>query len=212
MDQSTCIHVSNKSDKPVYFYKDLPIAYFDLGSIGYFNPRQAMDILKMRTPHTYVTSFVALQDASNHRLVNNPTPAMDTKDPYPWLELNDPRRFQTDRQILKSAVDLSQSFLTNTQKIEFFDLLKKYKDAFCLWDEIGLAPYMEVHLDLIDKIPFFIRPFTVKEDMKCKIDKEMDRLVKLGILKKGYQDIPAQQWLYPEKIVTYQGLLEISDI
>ena len=44
---------------------------------------------------------------------------------------------------------------------------------------------MEVHLDLTDKTPFFIRPSTVKEDMKSKIDKEMDRLVKLGILKKG---------------------------
>ena len=93
---------------------------------------------------------------------------MDTKDPYPWLELDDPRRFQTDRQILESAVDLLQSCLTNTQKIEFFDLLEKYKDTFCLRDEIGLAPHMEVHLDLIDKTPFFIRPFTMKEDMKCK--------------------------------------------
>ena len=63
LDQSTCIHVSNKSDKPVYFYKDLPITYFNLRSIGYFNPSQAMDILKMKTPHTYVTSFMALQDA-----------------------------------------------------------------------------------------------------------------------------------------------------
>ena len=44
---------------------------------------------------------------------------------------------------------------------------------------------MQVHLDMTDKTPFFIRPFTVKEDMKSKIDKEMDRLVKLGILKKG---------------------------
>ena len=82
----------------------------------------------MRTPHTYINSFVALQDASNHRLVNNSNPAMDTKDPYPRLELDDPRRFQTDRQILESAVDLSQSCLTNTQKIEFFDPLEKYKD------------------------------------------------------------------------------------
>ena len=70
---------------------------------------------------------------------------------------------------------------------------------------------MQVHLDMTDKTPFFIRPFTVKEDMKAKIDREMDRLVKLVILKKAYQDIPAQQWLYPGKIVTYQGLLEISD-
>ena len=91
LDQSTCIHVSNKSNKPVYFYKDSPIAYFDLRSIGYFNPSQAVDMLKMKTPHTYVTSFAALQDASNHRLDNNPTPVMDTQDPYPWLELDDPR-------------------------------------------------------------------------------------------------------------------------
>ena len=97
LDQSTCIHVSNKSNKPVYFYKDSPIAYFDLRLIGYFNPSQAVDMLKMKTPHTYVTSFTALQGTSNHRLENNPTLAMDTKDPYPWLELDDPRRFQTDR-------------------------------------------------------------------------------------------------------------------
>ena len=51
LDQSTCIHVSNKSDKPVYFYRDLPIIYIDLRLIGYFNPSQAMDIFKMKTPH-----------------------------------------------------------------------------------------------------------------------------------------------------------------
>ena len=95
---------------------------------------------------------------------------MDTKDPNPWLEFDDPRRFQTDREILELAVDLSQSCLTKTQQVEFMDVLEKYKDAFCLHDEIGLAPNMEVHLNLVDKTPFFIRPFTVKEDMKQKID------------------------------------------
>ena len=79
---------------------------------------------------------------------------MDTKDPYPWLESDDPRRFQTDREILELAVDLSQSCLTKTQQVEFMDVLEKYKDTFCLHDEIGLAPNMEVHLDLVDKTPF----------------------------------------------------------
>ena len=199
LDQSTCIHISNRSNRPVYFYKDLPIAYFDLRSIGYFNPSQAADMLSMKTPHTYVTSFTAFQDASNYRLENNPTPVMDTKDPYPWLELDDIRHFQTDRQILESAVDLSQSCLTSTQKVEFFDLLKKYKDAFCLRDEIGLAPHIQVHLDMTDKMPFFIRPFTVKEDMKSKIDKEMDRLVKLGILKKGLSGYSSPAMAIPRK-------------
>ena len=153
----------------------------------------------MKTPHTYVTSFTAFQDASNYRLENNPTPVTDTKDPYPWLELDDIRHFQTDRQILESAVDLSQSCLTSAQKVEFFDLLEKYKDAFCLRDEIGLAPHMQVHLDMTDKTPFFIRPFTVKEEMKSKIDREMDRLVKLGILMKGLSGYSSPAMAIPRK-------------
>ena len=68
-----------------------------LDRLDIFNPSQAVDILTIKTPHTYVTSFTALQDASNYRLDNNPTPVMDTRDPYPWLELDDPRRFQTDK-------------------------------------------------------------------------------------------------------------------
>ena len=55
---------------------------------------------------------------------------MDTKDPYPWLESDDPRRFQTDREILELAVDLSQSCLTKTQQVEFMDVLEKYKEHF----------------------------------------------------------------------------------
>ena len=47
-------------------------------------------MLKIKTSHTYVTSFAALQDAPNHRLDSNPTPATDIQDPYPWLELDDP--------------------------------------------------------------------------------------------------------------------------
>ena len=73
LDQSTCIYVSNKSHKPVYFYKDSPVAYFDLRSIGYFNPSQATEMLRMKTPHTYVTSFAVMQDASNYRLENTPS-------------------------------------------------------------------------------------------------------------------------------------------
>ena len=58
---------------------------------------------------------------------------------------------------------------------------------------------MEVHLDLIDKIPFFIRPFSVKKDMKYKIGKEMDRLVKLGILKKGLSGYFSPAMAIPRK-------------
>ena len=58
---------------------------------------------------------------------------------------------------------------------------------------------MQVHLDMTDKTSFFIRPFTVKEDMKSKIDKEMDRLVKLGILKKGLSGYSSPAMAIPRK-------------
>ena len=98
---------------------------------------------KNQTSHS-----TSIKTHQSHTLIY---PAMDTMDPYSWIELDDPRRFLIDRQILESAVDLSQSCLKCALKIEFFDLLEKYKDAFSLRDDIGLAPHMEVHLDLTDK-------------------------------------------------------------
>ena len=52
---------------------------------------------------------------------------------------------------------------------------------------------------MTDKTPFFIRPFTVKEDMKAKIEREMDRLVKLGILKKGLSGYSSPAMAIPRK-------------
>ena len=198
VDQVTSIHVTNKSQQPLHFPKDKPLAFFDLRSIGYFEPSAAKDILKMRTPQTYVTSFTVMPDSSSHCSANH-TQTMDTQDPYPWLESDDPQRFQTDREILETTIDLSESCLTKAQCIEFLNVLEKYKDAFSLRDEIGLAPNIEVNLQLKDTTPFYIRPFSVKEEMKPKIDKEMDRLVKLGILKKGLSGYSSPAMAIPRK-------------
>ena len=64
-------------------------------------------------------------------------------------------------------------------------MLSKYKEAFSLRDEIGTCPNIEVELDVMDKSPFFIRLYHVKED-KTFIDKEMKHLCFLGILKEGF--------------------------
>ena len=62
-----------------------------------------------------------------------------------------------------------------------------YKEAFSLKDEIGTCPNIEVEIDVMDKSPFFIRPYHVKEN-KAFIDKEMKCLCYLGILKEGFSD------------------------
>ena len=61
-------------------------------------------------------------------------------------------------------------------------MLYKYKEAFSLRDEIGTCPNTEVKIDVIDKSPFIIRPYHVKEEDKASIDKEMKCLCYLGIL------------------------------
>ena len=53
-------------------------------------------------------------------------------------------------------------------------------------DEIGTCPNMEVGIEVMDKSPFFIRPYHVREEDKKVIDKEMKHLCYLGILKEGF--------------------------
>ena len=80
---------------------------------------------------------------------------------YQWLDDSDERKYMSDR-------------------------IYKYKEAFSLRDEIGACPSIEVEIDVIDKSPFFIRPFHAREEDKALLYKEMKRLCYLGILKEGF--------------------------
>ena len=82
----------------------------------------------------------------------------------------------TDREILEKYIDLVKSCLTEKEKMEVMDMLYKYKEALSLRDEIGTCPNIEVEIDVMDKSPFFIRPYHVKEEDKTFIDKEMKHL------------------------------------
>ena len=65
-------------------------------------------------------------------------------------------------------------------------MLYRYKEAFSLRDEIGTCSNTEVEIDVMDRSPFFIRPYHAKEGDKALIDKEKKRLCYLGILKEGF--------------------------
>ena len=69
----------------------------------------------------------------------------------------------------------------------------KYKDVFSLRDEMGTCPNIEVEIDVMDKLLFFIRPYHVKEEDKALIDKKMKWFCYLGILKEVIQPIPIQR-------------------
>ena len=102
-------------------------------------------------------------------------------DPYPWLDLNDPRRDMTDDEILDKYIDLSNSDLEPQESNALMNIIKSHKEAFSLRDEIGKCPNIKIDIDVVDDSPFFVRAFPIYEEDKPLMDKYMGKLVSLGI-------------------------------
>ena len=107
------------------------------------------------------------------------------EDPYPWLAEDDPRWFQSDAEILFEKIDLKDSALTKKEKAKLMKMIIKFRDAFSLRDEIGACPNLTADIKVIEELPFFVRPFPLSEGYKPFMDKQMERLVSLGILSKN---------------------------
>ena len=82
-------------------------------------------------------------------------------------------------------LNLKDSVLDEEGKEEFLTNVAQFMDIFSLRDEIGTCPFIEVHLKLKDETPFFVRPYPMRGEQKKVIQKEMDRLEHLGIIRKG---------------------------
>ena len=75
------------------------------------------------------------QQQGNTELVDGNEPDDDNKDlsktrgkdPYPWLDADDPRRKMTDQEILEKYIDLSDSDLNSAEKRCLYKVLVKYK-------------------------------------------------------------------------------------
>ena len=106
-------------------------------------------------------------------------------DKYTWLDPDNIRRNMTDKEILRMKLSLKDLVLDEKGKEEFLAKVKQFTDVFSLRDEIGTCPFIEVHLKLKDETPFFVRPYPMREEQKKVIQKEMDRLKHLGIIRKG---------------------------
>ena len=108
-----------------------------------------------------------------------------SEDQYPWLDEDDPRRKMTNEEFLRLKVLLDKSVLTAAEKECLIKLMLNNMAAFSIRDEIGTCPYFEVKLKHRNDKPFFVRPYNICKDQKPIIQKEMDRLEKLGIIRKG---------------------------
>ena len=94
----------------------------------------------------------------------------ESKEKYPWLDPSDERKHITEKYKEK-YIDLEKSCLAEKEKEEVMDMLYKYKGVFSLRDEIGTCPNIEVKINVTDKLPFFTRPYHVKEEAQTLVDR-----------------------------------------
>ena len=189
------------------------IGIVDMRTLGYYKIKQG--ILQQN-----LSKYFRFKKAENlcvyfNNFVNTLKKEREQKsltDKNPWLDPDDERKHMTDREILEKYINLNNSCLDKEEKIKVMDLLFKYREAFSLRDEIGTCPNIEVEIDVTDKLPFFIRPYHVREEDKAFIDKEMKRLCCLGILKEGFSAYSSPVMLISRKLTKDKRVVTDLDI
>ena len=76
-------------------------------------------------------------------------------------------------------LNLKDSVWDENEKEKFLTNVEQFTGNFSLRDKIGTCPFIEVHLKLKDKTPFFVRPYPMWKEQKKVIQKEH-----LGIIRK----------------------------
>ena len=209
-DNQGIVQFRNGSNETAQLRKDKAVGILDLRSIGYFkvgyqkmvNMAESSKTFKMyhykqikcqaetedwstsdqymRVTGRYGNEKIRkTQESEKHSELGRKS------DPYPWLTEDDPRRHQTDEEILYEKIDLSNSALSRKERTRLMKMLIKYRDAFSLRDVIGECPNLKADIKVMDDSPFFVRPFSISENDKPFMDDQMERLVSLGILSKN---------------------------
>ena len=205
-DDQGIVQYINHQDEMVNLRKEKAVGILDLRSVGYFkvgyqkmvNMAESSKVFKMYhyqqikcgteteiDQYMRVTGKYKIKGSMNQINEEENVERYKKYDPYPWLTKDDPRRFQSDEEILCEKIDLSDSALSRKEKSRLMKMLIKYRDAFSLRDEIGECPNLKADIKVIDESPFFVRPFPISEKDKPFMDEQMERLVSLGILSKN---------------------------
>ena len=166
------LKAANKTDETVPFGQIDMIGVVDLRSLGFYKIKQ--EVLQEHLGIHY--HFELADDVCDqyNRFVNLMRKEEENSEgKFPWLEDTDERKYMMDKEILDEYVNLDNSSLTKVEKMWVRDLLYEYKDVFSLRDKIGLCPNIEIEIDVMDRLPFFIRPFHANEEDKIILDKEI---------------------------------------
>ena len=195
------LDVVNNIQETVIFDPNQMLVILDLRSLGYYKIKQG--VLQQNLSKCYHFESIEKLCEEFNIFLNERRKEEEKevdRDKYPWLDDSDERKYMTDREILEKHVDLDNSCLKESEKIQVRDMIYKYREAFSLRDEIGTCPNIEIDIDDMDKTPFFIRQYHIREEDKRVLHKEMKRLCYLGILKEGFSAYSSPVMLVSRKM------------
>ena len=178
--------INNSNSETLILNPREALGILDLRSLGYYKKKQGVIQQKLSRFYEFESADEVCMQFNNLINTLRKEQKLDTGEKSPWLDNSDERKYMSDREILRKYINLDNTCLMEDEKDEVMNMLFKYKEAFSLRDEIGTCPNIEVGIDVMDKSPFFIRPYHVREEDKKAIDKEMKHLCYLGILKEGF--------------------------
>jgi len=183
--KGTClIPVYNNSDKISKLHKGRILAYADFNAThsGRYHIHEAV-----------FDNFHVKPEIDRSRLIQK------NLKKFPFLDASDVKTGMTESEILEDEVDLdTDCSLTTPERNRLKYLLIKHKKAFSFYGEVGDTKHV-VRLHLVDETPFFIRPYTVSEEEKLLIDKELDKLVNMGVLERGVASCSSPVMLVAKK-------------
>ena len=176
------LDIMNNTQETVIFDPNQILGTLDLRTLGYYKIKQG--VLQQNLSKNYHFESIEKLCEEFNAIINErkkEEEKEEEKDKYPWLDDSDKRKYMTDREILEKYINLGNLCLTESEKVQVRDMIYKYREAFSLRVKIGTCPNIEIDIDVMDKTPFFIRPYQVREEDKRVLDKEMKRLCYLGI-------------------------------
>ena len=195
------LDVVNNTQETAIFNPNQILGILDLRSLSYYKIKQG--VWQQNLSKNYHFESVEKLCKEFNAIINERNKQEEKeveKDKYPWLDDSDERKYMTDREILEKYINLDNSCLTESENVQVRDMICKYREAVSLRDEIGTYPNIEIDIDVMDKTPFFIRPYQVREEDKRVLDKEMKRFCYLGILKEGFSAYSSPVMLVSRKL------------
>ena len=194
------LDVTSNSQETMIFEPKQMLGILDLRSLGYCKIKQGV-LQQNLSKYYHFESAEKLCEEFNMLVNEIKKEEKEVKrDKYPWLDDIDERKHMTNKDILDKYIDQDSSCLTESEKMQVRDMIYEYRDAFSLRDEIGTCPNIEIDIDIMDRTPFFIRPYHVREEDERILDKEMKRLYYLGILKEDFSDYSSPVMLISRKV------------